>query len=336
MATANQLRALFKSYGEKDDEHFYSVALQLAAHEARLGHGALARELRTLIDEARAKRTVARRPQSPVPLATPRGDLAGLLSVSYPDVRLEDMILPEEVQRKLKRVLREQRQQAKLLTHGLPPRSKLLLVGPPGSGKTMSTRALAGDLKLPLFTILLDGLITKFMGETAAKLRLVFDAIRETRGVYLFDEFDAIGSQRTLMNDVGEIRRVLNSFLHFLEEAEPTSLIVAATNHPDLLDPALFRRFDDVVEYSLPTTDIATQAFKARLQNLKTEEVDWVAVVKVAEGLSYADIVKACEDAAKDAILSDSHTVTTESLLRAIKDRRVVKDRLAGGAPNIA
>ena len=330
MATAKQLRALVKSYGEKDDEHFYSVAMQLAAHEARLGHGKLALELRSLIDDAREKRSALRRPPAPVPLAAPRGDLVGLLSVGYPDVRLEDMILPEEVQRKLKRVLREQRQQTKLLTHGLPPRSKLLLIGPPGSGKTMSTRALAGELKLPLFTILLDGLITKFMGETAAKLRLVFDAIRETRGIYLFDEFDAIGSQRTLMNDVGEIRRVLNSFLHFLEEAEPTSLIVAATNHPDLLDPALFRRFDDVVEYSLPTAELAKNAFMARLQNLKTEGVDWRRVIEEAEGLSYADIVKACEDAAKDAVLSDTQAVTTEGLLRALKDRRVVRDRPTG------
>ena len=270
MATARQLRALLKSYAEEDSDRFYSVAMQLAAHEARLGHGKLARELRDLIDEARAKKTAAPRRPSPVPLAAPRGDLAGLLSVSYPDVRLEDMILPEEVERKLRRVLREQRQQAKLLTHALPPRAKVLLVGPPGSGKTMSTRALAGELRLPLFTILLDGLITKFMGETAAKLRLVFDAIRQTRGVYLFDEFDAIGGQRTLMNDVGEIRRVLNSFLHFLEEAEPTSLIVAATNHPDLLDPALFRRFDDVIEYSLPSEELACQAFRSRLHGLDT------------------------------------------------------------------
>lgn len=336
MATANQLRALLKSYGERDDEHFYSVAMQLAAHEARLGHGKLAQELRTLIDDAREKKSAARRPSSPVALATPRGDLAGLLSVGYPDVRLEDMILPEEVQRKLKRVLREQRQQAKLLSHGLPPRSKLLLVGPPGSGKTMSTRALAGELKLPLFTILLDGLITKFMGETAAKLRLVFDAIRETRGVYLFDEFDAIGGQRTLMNDVGEIRRVLNSFLHFLEEAEPTSLIVAATNHPDLLDPALFRRFDDVVEYSLPTTDLARRAFTTRLHTLNTDSVDWPVVIEAAEGLSYADIVKACEDAAKDAILSDTKAVTTECLMRALKDRRVSRERPGGASPQAA
>lgn len=327
MATAKQLRALLKSYGEKDDERFYAVAMQLAAHEARLGHGRLARELRDLIDRAREQTSAARRPPSPVPLAAPRGDLAGLLSVSYPDVRLGDMILPEEIQRKLKRVLREQRQQAKLLTHNLPPRSKLLLVGPPGSGKTMSSRALAGELKLPLFTILLDGLITKFMGETAAKLRLVFDAIHDTRGVYLFDEFDAIGSQRTLSNDVGEIRRVLNSFLHFLEEAEPTSLLVAATNHPDLLDPALFRRFDDVVEYSLPSVDLARRTFQARLQCLATSEVEWSAVAQSAAGLSYADIVKACDDSAKEAILSDSKVVTTEGIMRALQDRRVVKDR---------
>lgn len=333
MATANQLRALLKGFAEEDSERFYSAAMQLAAHEARLGHGKLARELRSLIDEARTKRAAAKRRPSPVPLAAPRGDLAGLLSVSYPDVRLEDMILPPDVERKLRRLLREQRQQAKLLTHALPPRAKVLLVGPPGSGKTMSTRALAGELRLPLFTILLDGLITKFMGETAAKLRLVFDAIRETRGVYLFDEFDAIGSQRTLMNDVGEIRRVLNSFLHFLEEAEPTSVIVAATNHPDLLDPALFRRFDDVIEYSLPTDELAYKTFRSRLEGLETGDVDWQRVVAASEGLSYADIVKACEDAAKEAILGNTETVTTETLLRALEDRSIVRRRRPAERP---
>jgi SpoVK/Ycf46/Vps4 family AAA+-type ATPase len=297
--------------------------MQLAAHEARLGHGKLARELRDLIDEARSKKAVAKRRPSPVPLATPRGELAGLLSVSYPDVRLEDMILRGAVERKLRRLLREQCQQAKLLTHALPPRAKVLLVGPPGSGKTMSTRALAGELRLPLFTILLDGLITKFMGETAVKLRLVFDAIRETRGVYLFDEFDAIGGQRTLMNDVGEIRRVLNSFLHFLEQAEPTSVIVAATNHPDLLDPALFRRFDDVIEYSLPTEELACKAFQARLQGLETGEVDWRRVVAAATGLSYADIVKACDGhAAPGAPGSPRRARPTRSRRAPVRVRR--------------
>ncbi len=321
MATANQLRALVKSYGEKDDEQFYVIAMQLAAHEARLGHPKLAKELRELVDRSRAKTSATQRTTGPIPFAKPRGDLAGLLSVLYSDARLEDMILPADVQRRLRRVLTEQRQQARLLSHGLAPRSKLLLVGPPGSGKTMTARALAGELKLPLFTILLHGLITKFMGETAAKLRLIFDAIRESRGVYLFDEFDAIGGQRNLGNDVGEIRRVLNSFLNFLEEAEPNSLIVAATNHPNLLDPALFRRFDDVVEYSLPTPELAKHTFESRLQGMKTDGVDWSRAVSASKGLSYAEITKACEDAAKEAVLSDTHVIRTEYLLQALTDR---------------
>jgi SpoVK/Ycf46/Vps4 family AAA+-type ATPase len=329
MATGKQLRALLKSYGDRDDEQFYAIAMQLAAHEARLGHGSLARELRELVDQARSKAAAIVRTSGPIPIAMPRGDLAGLLSVAYPEARLEDMILTDEVRRRLKRVLKEQRQHDKLLSHGLAPRSKLLLVGPPGSGKTLTARALAGELKLPLFTILLHGLMTKFMGETAAKLRLVFDAIRESRGVYLFDEFDAIGGQRGLTNDVGEIRRVLNSFLHFLEEAEPTSLIVAATNHPDLLDPALFRRFDDVVEYSFPTPELTRSAFEARLQGLKTKDMDWAAAVAAAQGLSYAEISKACEDAVKEGVLSDTHLIRTESLLQALNERRSARGRVA-------
>src|SRR5262249_62234212 len=107
----------------------------------------------------------------------------------------------------------------------------------------------------PLLGVRLDGLITKFMGETAAKLRLIFDAMTRTRGVYLFDEFDAIGGDRSLPNDVGEMRRVLNSFLQFLEADDSDSLILAATNHDELLDPALFRRFDDVIRYGPPTPE---------------------------------------------------------------------------------
>jgi len=122
---------------------------------------------------------------------------------------------------------------------------------------------------------------------------------------------------------------VLNSFLHFLEDAEPTSVIVAATNHPDLLDPALFRRFDDVIEYSLPTDELACKAFQSRLQGLDTSDVDWQSVVGAAKTSSFADIVKAREDAAKEAILGDTEVVTTETLLRALEDRRVVRGRRA-------
>ena len=323
MATAEQLKALLKSYSEGDEERFYAVAMQVAAHSARQGHGKLAQEMRELIDAAKAKGGPPRRGErAPVPVVQPRGELAGLLSVSYPKTRLSDMVLEPKLHARLERILLEQRQREKLLVHGLTPRRKILLVGPPGTGKTLTARALAGELSQPLFAILLDGIITKYMGETAAKLRLVFDSLQRTRGVYLFDEFDALGSHRTSQNDVGEIRRVLNSFLQFLEQDESESLIIAATNHPELLDRALFRRFDDVLEYGLPDDDQAAQMLRSRLAMLDTQRIDWAHLVEAARGLSFAEIVRACEDAAKDAVLSDREDVTTQGMLEALGARR--------------
>src|SRR5262249_11829392 len=198
-----------------------------------------------------------------------------LLSVQMPSLRLTDMAQPRSLSERLQRVLLEQRQQNRLREHALQPRRKLLFVGPPGSGKTMTASALAGELHLPLFTIMLEGLITRFMGETAAKLKLVFDAIRQSRGVYLFDEFDALGAHRNQANDVGEIRRVLNSFLQLLEKDASESLIVAATNHPELLDRALFRRFDDVIEYKLPDSKLAEEILSRKLAMFQTTDVVW-------------------------------------------------------------
>jgi SpoVK/Ycf46/Vps4 family AAA+-type ATPase len=326
MATGSQLKALLKSLEEGDEERLYSIGLQMAAHEARLGHGKLANEMRELLDAIRARHRIVPERQ-PIPLVQPKGELAGILSVSYPEIRLADMILAEETEIRLRRVILEQRQQSKLRDHGLHPRAKLLLTGPPGSGKTLTAKALAGELRLPLFAIMLDGLITKFMGETAAKLRLVFDAMRRTRGVYLFDEFDAIGGQRRVSNDVGEVRRILNSFLSMLEEADPGSLIVAATNHPELLDPALFRRFDDVIQYDVPAGELVLRTLRSRFNSLATDHVDWDRVANEALGLSYADIIRACEDAAKEAVLTGSHQVTTPMLLRSIAERKSVPRR---------
>ena len=138
----------------------------------------------------------------------------------------------------------------------------------------MTAAVLAGELGLPLFTIQLDGLITKYLGETAAKLRLIFDAIQQTRAIYLFDEFDALGGERAAQNEVGEIRRVLNSFLLFLEEDQSESIIVAATNHPKLLDSALFRRFESVIEFRLPSKEVAEKVLRSRLALLDTVELD--------------------------------------------------------------
>ena len=232
------------------------------------------------------------------------------------------MALPGGLAERLERVLLEQRQQKKLLEHGLNPRRKLLFVGPPGSGKTMTASALAGELHLPLFTIMLEGLITKFMGETAAKLRVVFDAIRQTRGIYLFDELDALGAHRTQSNDVGEIRRVLNSFLQLLEKDTSQSLVVAATNHPEMLDRALFRRFDDVIEYDLPDAALSAEILRRKLAMFETAGVDWLRVLPEATGLSHAELARASDEAAKRAVLMGSMSITSEALVAALHERR--------------
>ncbi|SHI25216.1 AAA family ATPase [Pollutimonas bauzanensis] len=328
MASAEQLKALVKSHISRDDRQFYSVAMQVAAHEAKVGHGKLAEELRDMIDAAKA-RVVRSESGKPVPLARPRGELANLLSVTYPKNRLADMVLDAQASQQLHRILKEQRLFARIREHGLSPRRKLLLVGPPGTGKTMTASVLAGELGVPLFLVRLDALITKFMGETAAKLRQVFDAIAEIRGVYFFDEFDAIGSQRGLANDVGEIRRVLNSFLQMIEHDDSNSLIIAATNHPEILDHALFRRFDDMIEYHLPTATQAGELIRSRLGGFVPKPFPLKTLAKKAEGLSYAEIRRAVDDAIKEAVMHDEERATQERLSLALQERRQLSQKLA-------
>ncbi|MBV8468600.1 MAG: ATP-binding protein [Burkholderiaceae bacterium] len=326
MAKSEQLKALLRSYAEDDEPQFYAIAMQMAAHEARQGHGKLAEELKGLIDSAKTRRSGAHA-SAVVPLARPKGELAGLLTVSYPSKLLADMVLSPTVEAPLNRVLKEQRHLVKLRSHGLYPRRKLLLVGPSGTGKTLTAAALAGELRIPLFVVRLDALITKFMGETAAKLRQVFDAVSATRGVYFFDEFDAIGSQRGLSNDVGEIRRILNSFLLMIEQDDSDSVVVAATNHPEILDEALFRRFDDVIEYHAPSEEEIEALLKLRLSGFLSSTISLRKLVDAAQGLSHAQISNAIDDAVKEAVMHDRETVQLDTLQSLLEHRQTVRRR---------
>ena len=321
MASAEQLKALLKSHLEGDDERFLSVALQVAAHEARVGHGKLAVELRALVDQAKNGRDARALTGGP-PAANTRGVSAGLLDASYPKCRLGDLVLGNGVAQQIERVVREQRHAARIIEQGLAPRSKLLLVGPSGTGKTMTASVLAGELGLALLQVRLDALITKYMGETAARLRQIFDSTSRTRGVYFFDEFDAIGSQRGLANDVGEIRRVLNSFLQMIEQERSHSMVVAATNHSDILDPALFRRFDDVLYYELPDAAQIAKLLKARLARTAVKRLAWGRLASAAVGLSHADITRAADEALKDALLNTPTGRVCEAKINAMLDER--------------
>lgn len=322
MTKQAQVLALVRSFAERDDARFETVALQVAQEAAQAGRRKLADQIRQLITDAREKAAPAiTRSGGPIPVVRPKGELAGLLSVHYPLTRFEHMVLDEGTLAKLSRIVDEHRNRDKLAKHGLKPRRKFLLVGPPGTGKTLSAAALAGELGLPLFTILLDGVINRYMGETSSKIRLVFDAMKETRGVYFFDEVDALATKRLIDNDVGEARRTLNSILQMLDDDDSDALVIAATNHAGLLDPAMFRRFDAAIEYAVLPRGMIREVFTKALHPFDIAGIDWQSVEAEAEGLSQAELVRIAEDAARDAVLNHEAILGTETLLSAITER---------------
>lgn len=319
MATAAQVKALFESYKDGDDTQFRTVAKQIAAHEANKGNATFAKELNALIQKFAERVDNKGSLLKVTPLIEPRGELAGLFEAKYSKIKLNHLILAENLSKKLIRIVEEQNQQQKLREYNLLPRSKILMVGPSGTGKTMTASALAGELNLPLFTIQLDGLITKYMGEAAGKLRLIFDHVKKIRGVYFFDEFDAIGARRDLTNDVGETRRTLNAFLQFLENSRSDSLILAATNHSDLLDKALFRRFDDVLRYENPDQKLMIDTFKKYLTPKFSKNIKWEKIKQSADNLSYAEIAKICDNAIKSNVLHNT-PVDTKLLIDLVRE----------------
>ena len=317
MASSEQLKALLLSHLEGDDDRFLSIALQMAAHEASIGHGKLAVELRDIVEKAKKQAKSA----APVSITKGLKNSSGLLYAMTPQVKLGDLVTTDEVNEKLIRVIREQRHLGKIKSHGLAPRRRLLLVGPPGTGKTFTASVLAGELGYPLFQVRLDAVITKFMGESAAKLRQVFDSIREFRGVYFFDEFDALGTQRTVPNDVGEARRILNSFLQMIEQDDSNSIILCATNQPKILDYALFRRFDDVIQYRLPGKEEIVTLFGSRLKPYVDKDFPWSDLAENAKGLSSAEVTLAAQDAIKELLIHNHKAITLEMVESAIEDR---------------
>lgn len=322
MAAAEQIKSLIKSFSEGDDSRFYATAMQIAAAEARKGHQDLAEELKKLIQDSK-KSKINENTLKRLPVNAAQKELNDLLEFSRPDDKLKDMVLSINLKKTIQRILDEQRQIEKLRQHNLFPRKKILLTGPPGCGKTMTARVISNELSIPLFVIRLDGLISRYMGESIAKLRLVFDTMKEFRAVYLFDEFDSIGTTRSQGNEVGEIKRVLNSFLLQIEKDDSNSLIIAATNMPENLDEALFRRFDDIINYPLPTEEQIFKYYKREL--LKNELISENILIELSKnsiGLNFSDLEKICQDFLKNIIVYGKEESSLEFLFEIINSRK--------------
>jgi SpoVK/Ycf46/Vps4 family AAA+-type ATPase len=313
MATADQIKSLIKAHVDGDDEKFKTVVLQIAAYEAKKNHENLARDLKKLIDKPRITRA------SVIPII-PNNPM---LQLSLPTQKLNDLIVSDKIHERIVRILSEYKNRNKLKQYGMYNRRKILIEGPPGTGKTFTASVIASELSLPLYSVQVDKLVTKFMGETSTKLRQIFEAIENNTGVYFFDEFDAIGADRSLDNEVGEMRRILNSFLQFIEQDSSESIIIAATNNHQLLDQALFRRFDDVLHYSIPSEIEIRKIYEYKLSVFqKGFELSDELITK-SLSLSHAELIRVCEDAIKNAILSDID-ITQSKLLDLINERVII------------
>lgn len=296
MATADQILSLIRNHINNDDAQFRKVALQISAVEARSGHAIIARTIQELLREKNMSLGTVR-------LVSKNKDVDDLLlQLDACDDR-KSLILSNSVEEKLERIIKEYLKKETLKKYGLVNRRKLLLYGASGTGKTMTASVLAKEFNLPFFVVRTERVVTKFMGETGQKLGRIFDFISEVPAVYLFDEFDAIGSQRGMDNEVGEQRRILNTFLQLLERDDSDSFIIAATNSIESIDKAMFRRFDDVIEYSLPDREQRLALLHEYLYAAK--DLDFALAESLFEGMSHAEIKMLCSDIFKESLLND-------------------------------
>lgn len=308
MASAEHVKGLIRAHLEQDNARFKTIVLQIAANEARQGHMAVARDLKQLSEKLSNTNNIVQINNNP------------LLEMYMPNDKISELIVSDNQKIKINRILEEFKNRDKLQAYGLSNRRKILLEGAPGTGKTFTASVIASELKIPLFVVQMDKIVTKFMGETSAKLRLVFEDIKKNMGVYFFDEFDAIGANRSLDNEVGEARRILNSFLQFIEQDDSNSIIIAATNNHRLLDQALFRRFDDVIHYAMPEDDEIRAIFEKKLVKKYYKGEINTSLIEAAKGLSQSEIISACDDCFKSAILYNKQ-FNEADLIAVMKDK---------------
>lgn len=307
MVSIEDYVALVKAHNNQDETQFRHVLKVTAIHESAAGHGNNARTLHRIVDHLDT---------TPVTSL----DAGGKYATINPTASFNDLVLPAETKNTLSGFVEEWRQKDKLANYGLFPRRKLLLEGPPGTGKTMTAQCVAKELGIPLHVLQAHGIIAKYLGETAARLHEAFSLMRQHPGVFLLDEFDSFATDRGRDGEVGEMRRIVNTLLQLLDRDIPNRIIIAATNNRGLLDKAVYRRFDTIIHYNLPTVDETMLITKQILRQFTPDFECARDTAKEMTGLSQAEIRNLCLNAARQAALTDS-IVDNKTLLALAKHK---------------
>jgi SpoVK/Ycf46/Vps4 family AAA+-type ATPase len=312
MARGELMKKLLSSYGRDDD--FRAVVEQIIAEEENKNNRVLAKSLRKTLDGLTA-RPQAKGLSPLLPFPDEAGDFIQRIEpVHTPN----DIILTHENIELFTGLLDEFRKSETIKRHGLPVRSKLLFCGPPGTGKTLCAEVFAGQLGLPFFYVKLDSLISSFLGETATNIRKTFEFARRQPCVLFFDEFDAIARSREEGNDHSELRRVVNSLLIFIDQIQPGGFLIAATNLDAHLDPAIWRRFDEVVWFDHPDETMVRRYLANALKNTETEFEAEDFVQSLAD-YSYAELEKICNQAKKISLLDRRKSISKKDFRDAIR-----------------
>lgn len=322
MARGELLRKLFVSHRRGSEEDFRAAALELVADEQRKNNTQLARDLLRILDNGTNGSIFPKTSDNLNSLPKDRERQTLLVDVRRPDRAFNDILLGEENKQLLNRIIEEYRRSEILRTHGLTPKTKLLFCGPPGCGKTLCAEVISAELGLPLLYTRFDAVVSSFLGETAANLRKVFDYAASGRWVVLFDEFDAIGKARDDAVEHGEIKRVINSFLQLLDGFQASSLVIAATNHEHLLDPALWRRFDEILFFPKPSVHEIRSLLNMKLKSFPHHSIDIKDQAQRLKGMSHAEVERLCIDAIKSSILADRPELDLQTFEKAVRQQK--------------
>lgn len=321
MARSDLLRKMFVSYQRGDDSGFREAAQEIIDDERKKRHDMLANQLEAVLEERPERRPLHVASLKPLPKGR---DEIPLLHLQNPSRTFEDLILKSSIRANLLEIVREFRSGSVLHAHTLRPRSHLLFVGPPGCGKTVTAEALASELGLPLATVRLATVVSSFLGETSRNLEAIFSFCEQGSWVLLFDEFDALAKERADRAEHGELKRVVTAFLQLLDEFRGASLVIAATNHPALLDEAVWRRFDEVVAFPPPTQAEAKAVVQLKLRSAPYR-FSLAEIARRMTGLSHGDIEVVCHTALRRMILDGRSALEVGDIdggLKRMEERR--------------